>query len=336
MDNSKLLNWGLAAGAVAILAALVGYLFFWSSDDTTACRNGMHGSGDSACMKDGGCGMMDGMGGMMGGMGGMSGMTGMMGMMGGPTDAATAPVTIDKAADVAKRYLDDKGNPDLKAKEIVEFTNSFYVRVVEQSTGSGALELIVNRSSGEVTTEPGPGMMWNSKYGAQNSTGGDGGMMDGMDGMEGMDHGSMDGGSMEGMDHGSMDGMDSGSMGGMQGGMMDGGGNSSMMQNGMMDGGTCGMMGNAGAQANSSGQTNTAATTDMTVKKADARARAQKYLDTQLPGATAGEPETFYGYYTVKVDKDGRTFGMLSVNGDDGQFWYHAWLGTFLGGARQL
>lgn len=314
MDNSKLLNWGLAAGAVAILAALVGYLFFWSSDDTTACRNGMHGSGDSACMKDGGCGMMDGMEGMMGGMGGMSGMSGMMGMMGGPTDAATAPVTIDKAADVAKRYLDDNGNPDLKAKEIVEFTNSFYVRVVEQSTGSGALELIVNRSSGEVTTEPGPGMMWNKKYGAENSTSGDDGMMDGMDGMEGMDHGSMDSGSMEGMDHGSMDGM----------------------QGGMMDGGTCGMMSNAGSQANSSSQTNADATTDMTVKKADARARAQKYLDTQLPGATAGEPETFYGYYTVKVDKDGRTFGMLSVNGDDGQFWYHAWLGTFLGGARQL
>jgi len=271
MDNSKLLNWGLAAGAVAILAALVGYLFFWSSDETTDSWHRMKNSGDSACMKDGDCEMMGGTGGMMEGMGGMSAMGGMMGMMGGPTDAATAPLTIDQAADAAKRYLDDNGNADLKVKEVVEFTNSFYIRVVEQSSNSGALELMVNRSSGEVTSEPGSNMMWNNKYGA----------------------------------HSSSDGND-----------------------GMMDGGTCGMMGTAG------GQTNASATTDMPVKKTEARDRAQKYLDTQFPGARAGEPDTFYGYYTVKAEKDGRTFGILSVNGNDDQVWYHAWLGVYLSGKQ--
>ncbi|MFA5809874.1 MAG: hypothetical protein WC935_06015 [Thermoleophilia bacterium] len=303
MDNSKLLSWGLAAGAVAILAALTGYLFFWSSDETTARRHGMKSSGDSACMKDGDCEMMGGIGGMMEGMGGMSAMGGMMGMMGGPTDAAATPLTVDQAADAARRYLDDNGNADLKVKEVVEFTNSFYVRVVEQSTNSGALELLVNRSSGEVTTEPGPNMMWNTKYGAHSST-------DGNDGM-------MDDGLMDGMHDGMMD---------SNGGSMDGG--ASMMENGMMDGGTCGMMGNAGGQVNAS------VTTDMTVKKADARDRAQKYLDTRLAGARAGESDTFYGYYTVKVEKDGRTFGILSVNGDDGKFWYHAWLGAYLSGKQ--
>ena len=294
MDNSKLLNWGLAASAVAILAALVGYLFFWSPDETTACRNGMTGSGDSTCMKDGGCDMMDGMGGMSG-------------MMGGPTGATSTPLTIDQAADAAQRYLGDYGNPDLKVREVVEFTNNFYVRVVEQSTNSGAFELLVNRSSGEVTSEPGPNMMWNNKYGAYS-------FGDGNDGM-------MEDGSMGGMHDGMMDG---------SGGSMDGG--SSMMQTGsdMLDGGTCGMMGNTGGQANANASTNGGATTDMPVKKAEARDRAQKYLDTQFLGARAGEPDTYYGYYTVKMEKDGRIFGILSVNGYYDQFWYHAWLGVFL------
>ncbi|MFA6001785.1 MAG: hypothetical protein WC828_06675 [Thermoleophilia bacterium] len=324
MDNSKLLNWGMAAGAVAILAALVGYLFFWSSDDTTACRSGMMGSGNSACMKDGGCDMMDGMSGM-GDM--MDGMSGMGGMMGGPTGDSSTPLTIDQASDAAKRYLDDYGNKDLKVKEVVEFTNSFYVRVIEQSSNSGALELVVNRNSGEVTSEPGPNRMWNTRYGSQGSSDSNGGMMDGGDGsMDGMMDGSD--GSMSGMHEGMMDGS-----GGSMDGMMDGSdGSMSGMHDGMMDGGTCGMMGNTGGGSNTSA--NASATTDMPVTKAEARDRAQKYLDTQFPGAKAGEPDTSYGYYSVKVEKDGRTFGILSVNGDDRQIWYHAWLGAFLSGKQ--
>ena len=42
--------------------------------------------------------------------------------------------------------------------------SGFYVVVVEKGTGIGAMELIVERN-GFVQPEPGPNMMWNTKYG---------------------------------------------------------------------------------------------------------------------------------------------------------------------------
>jgi len=49
-----------------------------------------------------------------------------------------------------------------------------------------------------------------------------------------------------------------------------------------------------------------------------------------VPGSKAGEPDTFYGYYTIEFEKDGRTLGMLSVDGYYGQIWYHSWHGAYL------
>ncbi|MBE0429733.1 MAG: hypothetical protein IBX61_07645 [Thermoleophilia bacterium] len=72
------------------------------------------------------------------------------------------------------------------------------------------------------------------------------------------------------------------------------------------------------------------ATTDMPVEADDARDRARDYLERQFPGATAGEPAAFYGYYTLKVTMDQRTLGLLSVDGYDGRIWFHSWLGAFL------
>ena len=58
---------------------------------------------------------------------------------------------------------------------------------------------------------------------------------------------------------------------------------------------------------------------------------AQKFLDANLPGTTASTtPDAFYGYYTVEVLKDGKVYGMLSVNGLSGQIIYHHWHGTFI------
>jgi hypothetical protein len=54
------------------------------------------------------------------------------------------------------------------------------VRVVEQSTGIGAFELLVDPATLAVTPEPGPNMMWNLKYSGLNHQammGGRGGMM---------------------------------------------------------------------------------------------------------------------------------------------------------------
>lgn len=281
MKNRNLLWWGLGAGTVAVAAYILGWLFFWPTSTREYGVPGGYGYG-----QDGMMGMMGGYGsstaygpgGMMGGSGGgmMGGMIGMMGggMMDGPVDTSTSPLSLDQAQGAANRYLDYWGNSDLKVTEVIEFTNGFYARVNEQSTGAGAFELLVGRNTGVASPEPGAGMAWNTKYGPM--------------------------------------GTDAGS------------GTNSVAGPGMMGGYGAGMMGGRSNQSRAS------TTTDMPVKKNDARDRAQKFLDKQLPGTKAGEPDTFYGYFTVEVEKDGKTFGMLSVDGYYGQIWYHSWHGAYL------
>lgn len=57
---------------------------------------------------------------------------------------------------------------------------------------------------------------------------------------------------------------------------------------------------------------------------------AQKYLDTAQPGTEVEDTDAFYGYYTLEVNKDGKIYGMLSVNANTGAVWYHNWHGTFV------
>ncbi|MBS7623380.1 PepSY domain-containing protein [Candidatus Bathyarchaeota archaeon] len=71
-------------------------------------------------------------------------------------------------------------------------------------------------------------------------------------------------------------------------------------------------------------------TVEMPVTASDAEQIAQAYLDSYLPGSTIEHPDTFYGYYTVHVLRDGKVYGMLSVNGYTGQVWYHTWHGAFI------
>lgn len=68
----------------------------------------------------------------------------------------------------------------------------------------------------------------------------------------------------------------------------------------------------------------------MTVPTQQARSYAQQYLNGSLPGKTAGDVDTYYGYYTIDVLLNGSTFGMLSVNGYTGQVWYHTWHGAYI------
>ena len=133
-----------------------------------------------------GGGMMGGMQGMpygmMGGnamMGGMQGMPyGMMGngMMGngmmstsaGWSDPNAKPLTLDQAQAGAQKYLQGLPNnagASLAPMEVMEFSNGFYVAVGDKTTNLGALELLVDRYVGSVSPEPGPNMMWNTKYG---------------------------------------------------------------------------------------------------------------------------------------------------------------------------
>ncbi len=68
----------------------------------------------------------------------------------------------------------------------------------------------------------------------------------------------------------------------------------------------------------------------MPVTVKDAEEKAQAYLDSYLPGSSIEDIEAFYGYYAIHVLKDGKIYGMLSVNGYTGQVWYHTWHGAFM------
>ena len=157
---------------------------------------------------------------------------------------STNAVSIDQAKQSADNYIAGTSS-DLKVAEIEEYSNNFYARVQERSTGINAFELLVDHATGRVTREPGPDMMWNTKYG-------------------------------------------------MMGGF---------------------------------GRTPTA---NMPVSAQKAAEYAQAWLDANMPGAKVEDPETFYGYYTIDVSRNGATIGMLSVNGYSGEVWYHTWHGQFI------
>jgi hypothetical protein len=103
------------------------------------------------------------------------------GMMGGQSYPGTSgnvqPLTVDQAYQAAGKYVAALNNPDLKIAEVMVFDNNAYVRVVEQSTGIGAFELLVDPANLSVYPEYGPNMMWNQKYSGlshQNMMGGRG------------------------------------------------------------------------------------------------------------------------------------------------------------------
>ena len=98
------------------------------------------------------------------------------GMMGGtframPCSGAYAlpqqgdAISLSEAGAAAETYLGGAGYSGLEIEEVMEFEYNDYVLVREAGTGTGAMELLVDRSSGAVSQEMGPNMMWNAKYG---------------------------------------------------------------------------------------------------------------------------------------------------------------------------
>ena len=183
-----------------------------------------------------------------------------------------APLMINQAVEAVESYLRSRGNQDLELAEIMEFDNHFYAEVEEENSGIHAFELLINRYTGAIFPEPGPNMMWNTKYGH------------------------------------------------MRGGMMGGG---------MMGRWTMGPFG--WGRRGGWNQTDPV-NNKLRVSPKKAQQAAQKFLDAYLPGTQAAdEVDTFYGYYTIHVLKDGEVYGMLGVNGYKGWVWYHEWHGGFIG-----
>jgi hypothetical protein len=85
--------------------------------------------------------------------------------------------SLDEARAAFERAVKGFGNPDLEVTEVMEFANNYYAEVEEKDTGIGAMELLIGRPGGRVYQEPGPNMMWNTKYGMMAGGRGHGGMM---------------------------------------------------------------------------------------------------------------------------------------------------------------
>ena len=100
-------------------------------------------------------------------------------------------LTVDQARAKVGEYLSSQldNASDLEIAEMMEFEDNFYALIEEESTGVGALELLIDPFSGSVGPEYGPNMMWNTKYGRMRESGpmGDAAMLGGM--MRGLDMG---------------------------------------------------------------------------------------------------------------------------------------------------
>lgn len=118
-----------------------------------------------------------GPGGMMGGM--MSGMmNGMMNsMMGGMMVNSNSPfftakpLTVAEATETLNAYLADLNDSNLKLDEVMIFDNHAYAEIVEQDSGIGVMEVLVDPTTKAVFPEMGPNMMWNLKYGMMSGFG---------------------------------------------------------------------------------------------------------------------------------------------------------------------
>ncbi len=198
--NSNWKQWtALIAAAVLVgvlLVALVVGTALAQGPGPWGSQDGWMGMGSGMTGSYGG--MMGGYGDMMGGRGyGLAPTTGVTDTL--PYGSGTCPgmdgwgygvptdgerLTLDQATETVEQYLAAYGDPDpsagseqaLALAEVMEFSNGFYAQVIEEETGIGAFEILIDPITGAIHPEPGPNMMWNTKYGHM---GGYGGMMGG-------------------------------------------------------------------------------------------------------------------------------------------------------------
>ena len=94
-----------------------------------------------------------------------------------PTSEAGIPESLSEARGTFEPAVSNSyGDSNLEVVDVMEFTNNFYAQVRESDTSIGAMELLIDKRTGWVRPEPGPNMMWNTKYGMMGGRG-MGGMM---------------------------------------------------------------------------------------------------------------------------------------------------------------
>ena len=154
----------LLIGAGLLLVGLLGSVF----------SQGMMGQPGT-----GGAGQGNGQGygqGMMGG--GMMGGNGMGGGMMSTYAPSSRPISQDEARRRAQGFVGRYGS-QVKIRDFMVFAENYYVQVVDAATGAGLAEVLVDRYTGVIQPEPGPDMLWNTRFGMQGGQYGSG-MMGGV------------------------------------------------------------------------------------------------------------------------------------------------------------
>jgi hypothetical protein len=118
--------------------------------------------------------------GMMGGQGqgadasmmgrSMMGSTGMVWLSGNDVAVTSIPAARARATSAGKAA-------GLHPGEVMWFDNGFYVEL-KDSAGKATTEVIVDPRTGTVSTEPGPAMMWNTRFGMMRAAGAGSGSVD--------------------------------------------------------------------------------------------------------------------------------------------------------------
>jgi hypothetical protein len=150
----------LVAAVIALVASAA--VAFGASDETYSWRASGQGQG---------AGMMRGQGQAAGSSAGsMMGSVGMVWLPGDGIAVSSIPAARARATTAA-------APAGLHPGEVMWFDNGFYVEL-KDSTQKPATEVILDPRTGSVSTEPGPAMMWNTRFGMMSAGAGVGGPVD--------------------------------------------------------------------------------------------------------------------------------------------------------------
>ncbi len=74
-------------------------------------------------------------------------------------------LTLEQAVVQAQRHVAGLGLSELELVEVMQFDNHFYLAIREHESDYFAFELLMSLDGRSFWPEPGPNMMWNTKYG---------------------------------------------------------------------------------------------------------------------------------------------------------------------------
>lgn len=178
MAESKNIIIGLLVLAVIILLAFMAFrpMMYGSTYNPSGYQSGHMGPGmmnNPAYNYSYGPGMMYNQSGNYGYGPGMMGSM-MAGNMMAIYYPESKPITQDAALKNMENFTRQYGS-NTEVDDVMTFSNNYYAVVKDAASDQNIAEILVDRYSGSAYPEPGPNMMWNTRYGAGRvQTGGSG------------------------------------------------------------------------------------------------------------------------------------------------------------------